>query len=361
MIDRKCKYYFYMFLIDINQNVYEKTEFLLMDFIIKQFSSDDAFPIFEEMIKRKFNAHYMTEKKNIYKKYCQNKKYCKSIIKVNGDNYKINDEFLENHFNLILRLKQVISSVGVEINFINNLFYDLDYITYISISHGVSYFKQYLYNFYYGPTNFDKLLIPNSEKLINITLKYGWKEENLIKLNLPKWDKYNIKNASFNENEKIKYNSIFIMFTWRNLKKGKKISSFYIHNIMNIVNNEIIINNSLKNNITLYFAIHHNAIKYKGNLIINHNIIYIKEKEIKECLSKTDLIVTDFSSIIFDIIYRKKPFIMYIPDIYDPMINEKYTSNCYNVIKNFQDNYFEFENIYFDINSTIDKINYLKI
>ena len=30
----------------------------------------------------------------------------------------------------------------------------------------------------------------------------------------------------------------------------------------------------------------------------------------------------------------------------------------YEIIKNFQDNYFNFENVYFDINSTINKINY---
>ena len=40
-----------------------------------------------------------------------------------------NGNFLEKHFTLILKLKQVLSSVGVNINFINNLFYNIDYIT----------------------------------------------------------------------------------------------------------------------------------------------------------------------------------------------------------------------------------------
>ena len=149
----------------------------------------------------------------------------------NSQNYKINDDFLEKHFTLILKLRQVHSSVGVDINFINNLFYNIDYITYICISHGIAYFKDYLYKTFYGPQNFDKLLIPNSKKIIDTTLKCGWKEKNLIKLNLPKWDKYNKENTIFNEKHNMSSNSIFIMFTWRGLIEKRKISSYYIYNI----------------------------------------------------------------------------------------------------------------------------------
>ena len=358
MIDISCKYFFYIYLIDINQNIYKKTDFLLMDFILKQYSSDDVFPIFEEMINRKLNAHYITEKEEIYKKYCMNNKYCNLILLVNSQNYKINGDFLEKHFTLILKLRQVLSSVGVNINIINNLFYNIDYITYICVGHGVSYFKYYLYASYYGPQNFDKLLIPDSKELINITLKYGWKEENLIKFNLPRWEKYNLKNISLNENGKIKTNSIFIMFTWRQLNKKRNISSYYIHNILYLLNNNLLINNLLKNNLTLYFTLHHSFAQYRDEFKINQNIIYIEENEIAECLSKTNLIVTDYSSIIFDIIYRRKPFIIYIPDINDPMNKENYKNDTYNIINNFANHDFKFENIFFDVNSTIGKINY---
>ena len=359
MIDISCKYFFYIYLIDINQNIYKKTDFLLMDFILKQYSSDDVFPIFEEMINRKLNAHYITEKEEIYKKYCMNNKYCNLILLVNSQNYKINGDFLEKHFTLILKLRQVLSSVGVNINIINNLFYNIDYITYICVGHGVSYFKYYLYASYYGPQNFDKLLIPDSKELINITLKYGWKEENLIKFNLPRWEKYNLKNISLNENGKIKTNSIFIMFTWRQLNKKRNISSYYIHNILYLLNNNLLINNLLKNNLTLYFTLHHSFAHYRDEFKINQNIIYIEENEIAECLSKTNLIVTDYSSIIFDIIYRRKPFIIYIPDINDPKNKENYENDTYNIINNFANHDFKFENIFFDVNSTIGKINYI--
>ena len=358
MISNHCKYFFYLYLIDINRNVYKKNDFLFIDFILKRYSSDDAYPIFEEMINRKLNAHYLTEKKEIYEKYCHNNQYCDSIIYVKDMSYKINDDFLEKHLSLILRLKHVVTSVGININFINNLFYNIDYITYICIGHGVSYFKYYLYKSYYGPRNFDKLLIPNSEKLISMTIKYGWKDENLIKLNLPRWEKYNNANRSSNEIDNIKSNSIFIMFTWRELKIGRKISQYYIQNILNLINNEKVIKNLLKHNLTLYFTLHHKVLKYKKYFTIKDNIKFIKENDIAKCLSKTNLLVTDFSSIIFDMIYRRKPYIIYIPDANDSKIKKNYRNRCYKIINNFKNNDFDFENIYLDINSAIDKMNY---
>jgi len=358
IISKKCKYYFYLYIIDNNKDVYKKNDFLLMDFILKKYSSDDAFPIFEEMINQNLTAHYLTENKNIYEKYCLNKTKCDLVIHVDKNNYKINDDFLEKHLTLILKLNKVISSVGVNITFINNIFFNIDYITYICLGHGVSYFKSYLYKKYYGPTNFDKLLIPNSNKLIYYVIKYGWKEDDLIKLNLPRWDKYNIEKYSLKNEGNIKANSIFTMFTWRELQSSKDISLYYIENILNLLKNEKLINAILDFNITLYFSIHHKFLKYKKDFIINNNIEYIEENEISECLSKTNLIVTDYSSIIFDAIYRRKPYIIYIPDAYDPEIKINYLKQCYNVIKKFKYNQFPYENIYFDINSTANKIIY---
>ena len=129
-------------------------------------------------------------------------------------NYRINDNFLEKHYTMILKLRYVLTSVGILIDYYNNLFYNIDYITYICIGHGVAHFKPYLYEDYYGPNNFHKLLIPNSEKLINMAIKHGWKEGDLIKFNLSRWEKYNYINKS-----NIKKSSIFIMFTWRKIYK----------------------------------------------------------------------------------------------------------------------------------------------
>ena len=238
------------------------------------------------------------------------------------------------------------------------MFYNLEYITYICIGHGISYFKYYLYQDYYEPKRFDKLLIPNSPKLISVSLKFGWKDENLIKFNLPRWDKYNIVNKSLIDSDIIQSKSIFIMFTWRELEKNRKISSYYINNIMKLLNNEELIDNLLKRNITLYFTLHHQLFKYRKKFKDINNIKYIEENDVGECLSKTNLLLSDYSSIIFDMIYRQKPYIIFIPDANDPNLKKIYKKNCYDVIKKFKSNYFRFENIFFDINSTVNKINY---
>ena len=151
------------------------------------------------------------------------------------------------------------------------------------------------------------------------------------------------------------------MFTWKLLKKFRKVSSYYIRNILNLLKNEQLINVLLKKNLILYFSIHHEFLKYENifKSIINiKNIIYIKEKDVAECLLKTNLLVSDFSSIIFDMIYRKKPFIIFIPDANDTNIENIYKPSNYNIIKNFSNNDFKFENVNFDINSTVNKIIY---
>lgn len=74
----------------------------------------------------------------------------------------IHGDFLEKHFSLFLRLKAVIS--GAEYFSFNNLFYYMEYITFISLTHGLNYFKTDLFHTYYGNNTYNKLVISTSEK-----------------------------------------------------------------------------------------------------------------------------------------------------------------------------------------------------
>ena len=67
-------------------------------------------------------------------------------------------------------------------------------------------------------------------------------------------------------------------------------------------------------------------------------IIFIKEYMISDCLSKINLLITDFSSIIFDVIYRRKPYIIYIPDAYDKEIENIYERIYYELIQSLKNN-----------------------
>ena len=361
IIPQKCKYYFYLYIIDNNRNIYPKTDFLFIDFIFTELSSDDAYPIFKRMAYKNFPVHYITENLDIYNEFCFNISGCLTVILVNKDNFTINGDFLEKHLTLFLKLKQVISGSGTYFNYLNNLFYNIEYITYISITHGVCFFKYFLYEDFacYGKKRIDKILIPPSKKIIDIAKKYGWKDENMIKINLPKWDKYKNYVSIIDKNENIKINSIFLLFTWREVKKKKKISTYYFQNIINIVTNKLLQETLKKNNLILYFTFHHkinNYNQFKSIFQKKQIVQFIEEKEISECLSKTNLIVSDFSSVIFDLISRGKPFILYVPDGNDPEIETIYSKNYYELIRSFQNGTLEFENKCYDVNQTINKI-----
>ena len=357
---QKCKYYFYLNIIDNNRKMYNKTDYLFVDFIFNELSSNDAYPIFKKMADDYLPVHYMTENSDIYNKYCYDNYYCLKVIQVNKKNFTINGDFLEKYLTLILKLKQVISGGGIYFNYFNNIFYNIEYITYICISHGISFFKFFLYDDFscYGHKIYDKLLLPPSNKLISIAAKYGWNDEDIIKMNLPKWDKYNNEEiiSLVKDNNIIQNNSIFLMFTWRDIKKKKFISHYYFENLFNLINN-----NSLKialknNNVRLYFALHHRLNNYKYKFINTSFIKIIEENEIFECLSKTNLVITDFSSIIFDLIYRRKPFVIYIPDGEDPNIEDIYKHNYFEIIQSLKNGSITFENKFFKLEEAINKI-----
>jgi CDP-glycerol glycerophosphotransferase (TagB/SpsB family) len=347
-IPTKCKYYFYLSIIDNSKHLYKKTEYLFGDFLYGNHSTDDVYPIFCKMMSQNYGVHYITKIKNIYEKYCKNKSFCLTIIK---DTF-INGDFLENYLTLILKLKAVLS--GSEFYFIDNLFYNIDYITYICVGHGVSFFKHFLYseNNYYGSKRYDKILIPPSKKLISVAKYYGWKEENIIKMNLPRWDNYNIK-----KKVSTKKKNIFVMFTWRQMKKKKNISELYFENINKLLNNIILLKSLKKYKISLYFIFHRN-IESISRIKLNKYIKYVKEEEISYILSNTSLIVSDFSSIIFDIIYQERPFIIFIPDSNDPNINNIYESCYSDLIKDIKNGTISFQNTFFNIEDTVKKIIY---
>ena len=360
-INQNCKFYFYSYLIDNNRNLYKKTDYLFIDFIFNELPSDDVYPVFEEMKKQNLPAHYLTEKNDIYQKYCKKENNCKTIIRINKNNYYNNGDFLEKYFDLILKLKSVISAKLFPNFSISNLFYDIEFLTYIAVGHGVCYFKDYLYkeNEIYGNKKNNKLLIPPSNKIISLAKKYGWKDEDIIKINLPRWDKYNILLNNNKNNEGI----IFMMFTWRYMKKYKKISPHYINNISKLLTNKELYKFLKHNKIILYFSIHRNILnilnkEFKTLLMKNNVIKYIEQNDISNCLFKSKLVVTDFSSIIFDLIYQKKPYILYIPDANISNIETIYVKDYSDLILSMKNGTIPFENKYFSIQDTINKIIY---
>ena len=350
-INQKCKYFLYLNIIDINRNIYNKTDYLLADFSSPETATGEAFLIFNEMNKQNIEVHYMTKREDIYNNFSNYNSTSKNNIIF--DSQYINGNFLEKYLEIILKLKSTIS--GAKIFSINNLFYNIEYITYICLGHGISYLKDFLYIDYYSSKIYNKIVIPDSNILISNAKKYGWLYNNIIKIGLPRWDIFSYYNRKFNYS---KNRSIFMMFTWRDLKKENNqshISQFYFKNIIELINNyalNIILKN---NNITLYFCLHHMLEKYKSLFSINKNIKYIDQNKIIECLINSDLVITDFSSVIFDFIFRKKPYIIFIPDSEDLDLRNIYSKSYYDKINYLKKGSF-FQNVFTKAKIAVDKI-----
>ena len=343
-----CKYNFYLTIIDNNRNLYPKTDYLLSDFFDENIDSPDAFPIFKEMISRNFNAHYLTMSKEIYNQFCLNNIKCFSELQIIYGIKLINGDNLEKLYVLFLKLKAVIAAEKYFC--FDNIFYNIDYITYIFLGHGVTYIKSYLYKDYLSPKVYNKILLPPNKIFIKLALNAGWKNEDIIKIGYPRWDAYNTQ--TFTKEKK----SIFLMFTWRRLQKGKNISDDYFNNLYSLINNRKLNNQLNKHDIKLFFCYHH-ALKNKKNLEINNdNIRIIEQNNISTILKNSSLIITDFSSIIFDAIVQKKPLILFIPDGNDPNIEDIYIKEYYETINKIKKREIYLYEVFLDLKKVIKKI-----
>ena len=359
-----CKLNFYKYIIDVNRDLYPKTEYIFVDFIFKALPSDDTFPVFEKMIKQNMSAHYITEKEDLYNEYCPDHKYCQTIIPINIFSYYKFGDFLEKYLTLMLKLKAVISCKQSSFHYLSYLFYKIEYVTYIAVGHGVDFFKDYLFGYYriYGSKINNKILIPPSKVLVDLAIKFGWEKRNIIQINLPRWDRYSQVDYYFSGN--ITSNSILVMFTWRYTKWWlgfRDISELYHENIIKLLENTKLHETLEKHNMTLYFSLHRlvnrkYVPKYDVAIEKVDNLKYVKQNELSECLAKTKLVVSDFSSIIFDLMSRGKPFVIYIPDAEDKNIIKTYTNDYIDLIQNMKNGKIQFKNKFDTVEETVEKI-----
>ena len=56
--------------------------------------------------------------------------------------------------------------------------------------------------------------------------------------------------------------------------------------------------------------------------------------------------------------YREKPFIIFIPDAEDPLLKNIYKIEYYDLIQSMKNGSIFFENKFFDVNETVNKIYY---
>lgn len=149
------------------------------------------------------------------------------------------------------------------------------------------------------------------------------------------------------------------MFTWRKLKKLKNLSIFYFDNLYKLLIDRRIKRQLHKNNIKLFFCYHHSLKEQKlFNITVEENIRVINQSDISTLLKNSSLIITDFSSILFDAIVQRKPLILYIPDALDKNLINIYEKDYYETIIKLKKGLIFLGEIFFDLEKVIDKIVY---
>lgn len=223
----------------------------------------------------------------------------------------------------------------------------------IFLQHGIT--KDDCKLFYYNRTKYRLFICGAKREYEYIKEKFGYTSKNVVYTGFARFDNLDVCSSSIkqeNYKENIENRQILIAPTWRNWIKTQKQFDEFMQNYYKLLNNEKLSKCLENGNIQLKLVLHKNMKKFKIKDLIfskNINIYHNEEIEIQELINKTDLLITDFSSIFFDIAYRKRPIIYYQFD------KNKYREN------QLQEGYFSYENdgfgdIFDNVNLVVEKI-----
>ena len=157
------------------------------------------------------------------------------------------------------------------------------------------------------------------------------------------------------------------MFTWRHSKfdDNKQVSPLYFKNTINLLQNSRLNYVLKQNNITLYFVFHRYIYSYKSyqEMFVkimknNEHLKFLSQDDISQCISRADLVITDFSSILFDLIARNKPYIIYIPDGEDKDFHHIYNQEYIEILGMMKNGTIKFPNHLRSVYQVVDKAIY---
>lgn len=329
---------------------YEKDSFLLFDCLYdKDAESIDAYSLFLHIKEKGYKAYYITLKdSDIYKKL-KDENNLENIIVISEYSKNDGKKFVSAIAKILPKTKAIITSFGTE-SVIDKYFHSLDYLKYIFIQHGQTFFKESVLNSGYLFKEKFPYILASSDIESAIFRKYGWEDKNILKAGLPRWDL--LKNNNLSNNEK----SIFIMFTWRITNPKMFAHSLYLKRLSSLLGNKEFHDFLQKNNIKIYLAVHH-ALKANSNINLNidlDNIEVVDTKKISHYIKKSSLLITDLSSVCFDFMFQNKPVIFYGLDRGDRLLERNQFIDL-ELLKRREN---VIPNIVFDEKLLIEKVKY---
>ena len=158
---------------------------------------------------------------------------------------------------------------------------------------------------------FDKhlsLLVASSKYEYDSFFKYHYNfPKEVVQLTgLPRYDA--LENKEDNK-------QIVIMPSWRRILNGMSLEEFkfsnYYKTFNSLLSNEKFINLAKERNYDILFKPHLNVLKYLETFNFDDYVKIDKNSRYRDIFNESSLLITDYSSVIFDFAYLKKPIIHY--------------------------------------------------
>lgn len=140
--------------------------------------------------------------------------------------------------------------------------------------------------------------------------KFGYKSTEVCMTGLARWDELVDKSKDYNE--------VLIMPTWRNWLDEAENSTFlhsdYYKNYSKLLESERLNKLLEDNNLMVNFYIHPKFKDYIGNFDVTSKrmrLIPYGEEPLNELMMRCKLLITDYSSVCWDVYYMNKPILFY--------------------------------------------------
>lgn len=188
-------------------------------------------------------------------------------------------------------------------------------IPFVFLQHGVIALKQV--DFFYGKGKrggCDLFVVSTEDEKKIIVDNFGYDPEEVINTGLPRWDVLHDKSQGKRE--------ILIMPTWRNWLDSVPDEAFeqsdYFRNYMELLNSRRFLYILEKYDLQVNFYLHAkfqeyvDAFRAKGSRI---HLISFGEVAVNEMLMRCRMLITDYSSVCWDVLYQDKPILFYQFDL----------------------------------------------
>ncbi len=186
----------------------------------------------------------------------------------------------------------------------------------VFLQHGVMAFKCCHQGLKKTGVNGSDLFVVSSDVEHEIIVdNFGYEPEHTIITGLARWDVLEDKSQG-------EPKSIILMPTWRSwleeVSQEEFVASDYYKNYMALLNHPKLSEVLEKYDTTLNFYIHPKFREYIGNFSTDSNrirLIPFGEEPLNEMMMRCNMMITDYSSAVWDVYYQGKPVLFYLFDL----------------------------------------------